>query len=113
MLFFLKNLFTKVISIKVQAMLLLTLAIYLCVGENLSNFRYIAILVMILSIYFMYRINRIYGILWLLIVAGFIYINDIAGLNVVGVDDIKDIGKEVSDKAKKKALDKAQDSVGL
>lgn len=113
MLFFLKNLFTKVISIKVQAMLLLTLAIYLCIGENLSNFRYIAILVMILSIYFMYRINRIYGILWLLIVAGFIYINDIAGLNVVGVDDIKDIGKEVSDKAKEKALDKAQDSVGL
>ena len=113
MLFFLKNLFTKVISIKVQAMLLLTLAIYLCVGENLSNFRYIAILVMILSIYFMYRINRIYGILWLLIVAGFIYINDIAGLNVVGVDDIKDIGKEVSDKAKEKTLDKAQDSVGL
>ena len=94
-------------------MLLLTLAIYLCIGENLSNFRYIAILVMILSIYFMYRINRIYGILWLLIVAGFIYINDIAGLNVVGVDDIKDIGKEVSDKAKEKALDKAQDSVGL
>lgn len=107
MLFFLKNLFTKVISIKVQAMLVLAGAIYLCIGENLNNFRYLAIILMLLSLILMWKINRIYGFLWLIVICGFIYVNDIAGLNVIGVDDLKDVGKNIVKKATEKALDNA------
>ena len=107
MLFFIKNLFTKVISIKVQAMLLLASAIYLCIGENLNKFRYIAIILMLLSLVLIWKINKIYGFLWLLLIVGFIFVNDIAGLNVVGIDDLEDVGKDIVKTATKKALDNA------
>lgn len=113
MLFFIKNLFTKVISTKVQAMLVLATAIYLCIGENLNNFRYIAIILMLLSVVLMWKINKIYGILWLLLIVGFIFVNDIAGLNVVGIDDLEDVGTDVSNKSLEIAQDRVEDKTGV
>ena len=113
MLFFIKNLFTKVISTKVQAMLVLATAIYLCIGENLNNFRYIAIILMLLSVVLMWKINKIYGIIWLLLIVGFIFVNDIAGLNVVGIDDLEDVGTDVSNKSLEIAQDRVEDKTGV
>jgi hypothetical protein len=112
MLFFIKNLFTKVISTKVQAMLVFASAIYLCIGENLNNFRYIAIILMLLSVALMWKLNKIYGILWLLLIVGFIFVNDIAGLNVVGIDDLEDVGTDVSNKSLEIAQDRVEDKTG-
>ena len=85
------NIFTKVLSIKTQAMLLFASAIWMCIGENLKNYRYLAILIMFLSVFIMFKLNKIYGTLWLFLIISFIYINDVFGLTIINKDDMLEV----------------------
>jgi len=79
--------YTNVLSLKTKLFLFTALAIYLCIGENIKKYRYIAVVIMLYASFLAYQLNEIYGYLWFIVISLFISINDILGIEELFRDE--------------------------
>jgi len=92
--YYIHNFYANVLALKTKYFLLTALAIHLCIGKNVKQYRYLAIVIMLYATFLAYQLNKIYGYLWFILILLFIWLNDILGVQELlekGKDDIKDL----------------------
>jgi len=85
------NFYNDVLELKTKYFLLTALAIYMCIGQTVQLVKYLAIVIMLYAASLAYKLNKVYGYLWLFLIAIFIYSNDILGFDKFDKDKLKEV----------------------